>query len=416
MIGLAGAVAGVLLLISAVLTAAQASVLQIGAPRLRTLQREGFRGAEALAEVRANDPTVRASVRLATRICNLTALGIVTVMGYETWPAAWAVFFVVLGGIVAVHVFADVLPHVVAAHSPVRLALTLATLLLAVARGTRWLIAPIAVLEDRIVGNGEELTTEERELREMQEIGEEEGVLEESESRLVERAFRLDELTAWDVMKPRVDIFAWKDSRKLEDVVPALSEVRFSRIPVYRGSIDEITGIVYVREAYERYIEGDRATPLRELARPPFFVPGSLPLTQLLQDFQAKRIHMGIVADEFGGTDGLVTLEDVLEELVGEIHDELDEEEIDIVHLSPTTIEADAGIDVRELNRALEVDLPKEEHRSLNGYILEELGHVPLTGSAFERAGVRFEVLEASETQVVRVRLTRLDEAREPVD
>jgi CBS domain containing-hemolysin-like protein len=305
---------------------------------------------------------------------------------------------------------------VLAAKSPVRLALTLAPLLLGVVRWTRPLTAPVAVLEDRIVGNGDELTTEERELREMREIGEEEGVLEESESRLVERAFRLDELTAWDVMVPRVDIFAWKDDRELEEIIPTLTDVRFSRVPVYRGSIDEITGVVYVREAYERYVGGDCQIKLRELARPPFFVPGSLSLTQLLQDFQSRRIHMGIVADEFGGTDGLVTLEDVLEELVGEIHDELDVEEVDIVRLSPTTIEADAGIDLRELSEALDVDLPKAEHRSLNGYILEELGHVPLTGAAFERAGVRFEILEASETQVVRVRLTRLEEAREPAD
>jgi putative hemolysin len=415
MIGLAGAVAGILLMASAVLTAGQAAVLHIGASRLRTLQREGFSGAEALAQVRASDPTVRASVRLATRICNLAALGIVTVMGYETWPAAWPVFFVVLAGIIAVHVVADVLPHVLAARSPVRLALTLAPLLRGVVRWTRFLTAPAGMLEDRIA-NGEDLSTEERELREMQEIGEEEGVLEESESRLVERAFRLDELTAWDVMIPRVDIFAWKDDKRLQDIVPTLTEVRHSRVPVYRGSIDEITGIVYVREAYERYVEGDGGITLRELARPPFFVPGSLSLTQLLQDFQSRRIHLGIVADEFGGTDGLVTLEDVLEELVGEIHDELDVEEIDIVHLSPTTIEADAGIDVRELDEALGVELPQAEHRSLNGYILEELGHVPLTGSAFERAGVRFEILEASETQVVRVRLTRLEEAREPAD
>jgi putative hemolysin len=415
MIGLAALLAVLLLLVSAVLSAGQAAVLMISPSRLRTLRREGFSGAEALAQVRATDPSVRASVRLATRICNLTALGIMTVIGYETWQAAWPVFFVVLGGIVVVHVAADVLPHMLAARSPVRLALTLAPLLLGVVRWTRPLTAPVAVLEDRIV-NGEDLTTAERELREMRKIGEEEGVLEESESRLVERAFRLDELTAWDVMVPRVDIFAWRDDKKLAEIVPTLTEVRFSRVPVYRGSVDEITGIVYVREAYERFVEGDGGITLREMARPPFFVPGSLPLTQLLQDFQSKRIHMGIVADEFGGTDGLVTLEDVLEELVGEIHDELDVEEIDIVRLSPSIVEADAGIDVRELNEALGVELPQAEHRSLNGYILEELGHVPLAGSAFERAGVRFEVLEASETQVVRVRLTRLEEAPEPAE
>jgi CBS domain containing-hemolysin-like protein len=414
MTGLAAVVAALLLLASAALTAAQAAASHVGASRIRTLQAEGFGGAAALAAVREDDDAVRASIRLVTRVCNLMALGIATVLGVETWHAALPVILVVLGGIATVHVVADVVPHVLAARSPVRLALTSAPLLLAVARLARPFTAPVAVLEDRIVGGENE--TSERELREIQEIGEEEGVLEESESRLVERAFRLDELTAWDVMTPRVDVFAWRDNLTLAEVVGTLKDVRFSRVPVYKGTIDEITGIVHVREAYEHFVEGHGTMRLAELARPPFFVPGSLSLTQLLQDFQARRIHMGIVADEFGGTDGLVTLEDVIEELVGEIHDELDAEEQDIVQVSSATLETDAGIDLRELSKALDVELPTDEHRSLNGYILEELGHVPLTGAIFERGSLRIEILEATETQVVRARLTKLEPARQAVD
>ncbi|HSH76715.1 MAG TPA: hemolysin family protein [Longimicrobiales bacterium] len=411
MTGLAGAAAGVLMLASAVITAALAATLQIGASRLRTLRSEGFAGAEALAQLRGIEVTVRASVRLVTRFCNLTALGIVTVLGVERWPAAWAAILVVLSGIALVHVVTDILPHALAARSPVRLALSSAPLLLGLVRLTRPLTAPVAVLEDRIAGGNDDETTEQRELREIREIGEEAGILEESENRLVERAFRLDELTAWDVMVPRVDIFAWKDDTKIDEIIGSLSEVRFSRVPVYRGSVDEITGIVYVREAYERFVQGGGSGTLAELARPPFFVPGSLSLTQLLQDFQARRIHMGIVADEFGGTDGLVTLEDVLEELVGEIHDELDLEEVELVRVSPTTLECDAGIDLRELNEALGVELPKAEHRSLNGYILEELGHVPVAGAVLERTGLRIEILEATDTQVIRARLSKLQHA-----
>jgi CBS domain containing-hemolysin-like protein len=177
--------------------------------------------------------------------------------------------------------------------------------------------------------------------------------------------------------------------------------------------VDDVTGIVYVREAYERITRGDRDATLASFAREPFFVPGSLSLTQLLQDFQSRRIHMGIVADEFGGTDGLVTMEDILEELVGEIHDELDIEELEILKSSPTMLEVEASIDLRELNEALDVELPVDEHRSLNGYILEELGHVPLTGAIFERGGLRIEIMEATETQVVGARLTKLEPAPE---
>jgi CBS domain containing-hemolysin-like protein len=169
-----------------------------------------------------------------------------------------------------------------------------------------------------------------------------------------------------------------------------------------------------VRELYERVAAGDQQVKLAELSHEPFFVPGSLSCAQLLRDFQSGRIHMGLVADEFGGTDGLVTLEDVLEELVGEIHDETDVTEEEILRLSDTELECDAGVDVRDINEALNVSLPKDEHRSLNGLILEELGHVPAQGDSFEAAGVRIDIVEASETQVLRARVTRLSAPRVP--
>jgi CBS domain containing-hemolysin-like protein len=147
---------------------------------------------------------------------------------------------------------------------------------------------------------------------------------------------------------------------------------------------------------------------LAQLARDPLFVPGSLPLTRLLHQFQARRMHMGIIADEFGGTDGLATLEDILEELVGEIVDETDIDEEALIRISKTQIVAPGGIDVRELNYAFNVTLPQLEHRSLNGFILEELGHVPEPGETVERAGVKIEVLTASDTQVLTARLTKL--------
>jgi CBS domain containing-hemolysin-like protein len=222
----------------------------------------------------------------------------------------------------------------------------------------------------------------------------------------------LDELTAHDVMVPRVDIYAWHDDTLLEDIVPTLPDVPYSRVPVYHGTIDNVTGIVYVREAYERWVKGDRKVPLGELARSPFFVPGAVSLTKLLQDFRDRRAHIGVVADEFGGTDGIVTLQDVVKELVGEIHDERDDRaEQPMVVLSSTTIETDATIDVRALNDSLHTEVPDEESRSLNGFILEEVGQVPKKGASFEAKGVRVEILEATPTHVVRARVTRLPDA-----
>jgi CBS domain containing-hemolysin-like protein len=272
------------------------------------------------------------------------------------------------------------------------------------------LVTPLIRLEDFLATYGDEVgaTPEVREVRELAELGQEEGVVEEEEHLLVERAFRLDELLVWDVMIPRVDIFAWSDTRTLQEILPEMENVPYSRVPVYGESIDDVTGILYIREAYVWYAAGRVDAPLSALSREPFFVPGSLTLTRILRDFQARRIHMGIVADEFGGTDGLVTLEDVLEELVGEIQDETDVTEEPLTRLSRNEIVADGSIDLREINLAFNVTLPQMEHRSLNGLIIEELGYVPQDGEALERSGVRIEVVEATDTQVIRARLTKL--------
>ena len=399
---------GLFLLLSATLTAAQTAAFQVSESRMRTLKGEGFKGAKALAEVRTRAGHVGASVRLITGALNLGTLGIGVATGILTLERGPPAIVVMIAAAIVI-VFADVLPRSIAARHPVRLALASASGLLSLTQWTRWISIPVSRLEDALVKNRkDELSMEERELREIQEIGQEEGVLEESENLLVERAFRLDELTAWDAMVPRVDIFAWQEDLTLSEIIDGLPDVPYSRVPVYKDSVDDVTGILYVREAYERISQGMHDLKLHQISRTPFFVPGSLSLAQLMRDFQAKRIHMGIVADEFGGTDGLVTLEDVLEELVGEIRDETDVEEEEIRRVSRSQIECDAGVDVREINQALGVTLPKLEHRSLNGLILEELGHVPSVGEKLLCDDVRIEIIQATETQVIRALVTRL--------
>ena len=399
---------GLCLLLSATLTAAQTAAFQISESRMRTLKSEGFKGAEALTEVRRRAGNVGSSVRLITDTLNLGTMGIGVATGVLTLERGPPALYVMVG-VVIIIVFADVLPRSIAARHPVRLALASASGLLSLTQWTRWISVPVSRLEDALAKNREdELSMEERELREIQEIGQEEGVLEESENLLVERAFRLDELTAWDAMVPRVDIFAWQEDLTLSEIIDGLPDVPYSRVPVYKDSVDDVTGILYVREAYERISQGMHDLKLHQISRAPFFVPGSLSLAQLMRDFQAKRIHMGIVADEFGGTDGLVTLEDVLEELVGEIRDETDVEEEEIRRVSRNQIECDAGVDVRDINQALGVTLPKLEHRSLNGLILEELGHVPSVGEKLLCGDIRIEIMQATETQVIRAQVTRL--------
>ena len=395
-----------LLLMSAILTAVHDSVFQITRSHTRTLVEEGFDGAKNVDAAREHKHAVQASVRVTTTVLNLSALALIALTGVSTWGRLGQVTSTLLG-LVLVLTIADLIPHLIAARRPIRLALSSAGMLLFVERIARPLVRPVERLEYHIGGNDDTVSDAQRELREIQEIGTEEGVLEEGESLLVERAFRLDELTAWDVMVPRVDIFAWQENLKLRDIVKTLTQVPYSRVPVYTDSVDDVTGIVYVREIYERFVGGELDRSVADLAHDPFFVPGSRSLTELLQEFQARRIHMGIVADEFGGTDGLVTLEDILEELVGEIHDETDLDEEEIQRISEDVLECDAGVDLRDLDEELDIALPQGEHRSLNGFLLEELGHVPEAGEYLVTSVARIDILQSSDTQVLRARVTR---------
>jgi CBS domain containing-hemolysin-like protein len=402
-------VAAALILLSALFSASSIAVFSLGGSRIRTLLDEGFGGAEALSELRSRSGPIQGLLLVASSLCNLAAVGLVS--GWSALEGDRVAFVqaLVLSTLAALF-FGELLPRSLAARRSIRVALALAPAVLRLDRAVGPLVAPFFRLESYLAraagGNGE--TQEEREVREITTLGQEEGVVGNEEHELIERAFRLDELSVWEIMTPRVNIFAWPDALTLEEIMEKLETVPFSRVPVYGESVDDITGILHVREAYQAFIAGHGGTTLKALAREPFFVPGSVPLTKLLGDFQAKRIHLGIVADEFGGTDGLVTLEDVLEELVGEIVDETDLPEQPLLRVSKTEAIADGGLDLRDINYAFNVSLPQLEHRSLNGLIIEELGYVPEKGETLEAHGVRIDILDASETQVVRARIRKL--------
>ncbi|NNF38849.1 MAG: HlyC/CorC family transporter [Gemmatimonadetes bacterium] len=404
----AGVVAAVFILASALLSAAETAVFSVSRSRLRTLVDEGFQGADELARIRARSTSIQTAVHLLITILNLVAVGLAATAGALTAGAAGALG-ALAAAVAVLLVFAEIAPRALAFRRPIRMALASAPGLARLERIMGALLSPFIRLEALLSGlHGEDDELDEREMRDLTQLGRKEGVVDSEEHALVERAFRLDERTAWDVMTPRVDVFAWSEDRTLDSIVPELEGVPYSRVPVYGESVDDITGILYVREAYQTWASGDVDVTLGSLAREPYFVPGSLSLSQLLRSFQARRLHMGIVADEFGGTDGLVTLEDVLEELVGEIVDETDVPDEELLRIGENDLVADGGVDLRDINESFGLALPEEENRSLNGFILEELGYVPLTGETLDVDGARVEVLEATETQVVRARVTRI--------
>lgn len=398
----------VLLIISGFFSSAEIAVFSISRAKASGLLEEGRAGARALVEVKEKPEHVLITILIGNNVANIGAASVAT---YTATLAFGSAGVGIATGVMTLLVlfFGEITPKSFAARNAASLALVAAPLLRTLGRVLWPLVAPLeAIVRTLLPPKSNVQGVTEQEIRIMTRMGHSAGEIEEHERQLIERTFMLDARRVWEVMTPRVDIFAWEDSRTLADIAEELQRVPFSRIPVYGESADDVTGLLYLRDVYQALLAGQRDLPLKELAREPFFVPSSVSLIRLLEDFQSRRIHMGLVVDEHGGIDGLITLEDILEELVGEIVDETDIPEEPIVRINRNEILVDGAADLREINHFFNTSIPLLEHRSLNGYLLEELGRVPETGETIEREGVRIEVLRASETQVTRARLRRV--------
>jgi putative hemolysin len=408
-----------LLLVLAILASAFFSAVELAVffpseSRLRSLSEKNVRGASALAQLRSRPERTLVLLRMADAMSDVGAGALTAYIAYLEWNLVGLAVAIGVVSFLVLYI-GELIPMGIAAHHGQRIALQVAPPLLLLTR----VLSPLLLLLARLARlrpdrRNTVSTITETEIRQLTALGHTEGEIQEHERELIERAFRLDETKAWEIMVPRVDIFAWPGSKRLADIAAELPTVRHSRVPVYGESIDDITGVLYLRDAYQALVSRQADRPLHSLAREPLVVPGSLPLSKLLRDFQARRIHLAVVVDEYGGTDGLVTLEDVLEELVGEIVDETDVAEDAITRVSRSEILAWGDADLREINHFFNTALPQLEHRSLNGYLLEELGRVPAPGEKLEREGVVIEVLEATETQVTRARLKRVGHTVEP--
>lgn len=407
----------ILILLSAFFSGSEIALFSIGESRILSLVEERRRGARTLQRLKERPERLLVTLLLAKNAANVVAAALMTALAlrlYGTPGVAWAAGLVTL----LVLVFGEITPKGLATRNSEEVALRVAPVIFVVSQVLSPLIVPLEMLTKRFVSRSRrdgKVGVTEGEIREMAAVGPGEPV-NEQERRIIERAFLLDETRAWDIMTPRVDILAWPADRPLSSIINDLPLLRYSRVPIYRDSVDDIVGILYTRDAYQALVGGQRDVLLEDLAREPFFVPGSITSTRLLGDFQTRRIHMGIVIDEYGGTDGLITLEDILEELVGEINDETDLEYQPVIRLSRDEILVEGATDLREINYYFGTRFPLLEHRSLNGYLLDELGQVPVKGERIEREGIAIVVVESTETQVLQARLSRDAPAGDDLD
>ncbi len=210
-----------------------------------------------------------------------------------------------------------------------------------------------------------------------------------------------------EVMTPRVDMISIEASTTVEDLASLVNEHKFSRVPVVGETVDQVVGIVNIKDLVEALVEGASQKRVTEIARPAIFVPETKRVRDMLSEFQRCREHLAIVVDEYGGTAGLVSIEDLLEEIVGEIQDEHEDEDLAVVEQPDGSIIADGKAEVEEIERALQIELGDTEFETVGGMAFAHLGYVPRTGEEFEYDGLHVTVLEADDRRVQRVRIAR---------
>lgn len=249
-------------------------------------------------------------------------------------------------------------------------------------------------------------------LRTLIEVGQRQGVFEEGETEMLHSIFELSETPVREVMTPRVDMVYVNVNDSLDRVLETFEEQDFSRLPVIQDNRDNVIGILYMKDLLHRWREEDSNGHLvREMMRPALFVPESKRIDDVLEQFRREKTHIAIVVDEYGGTAGLVTIEDILEEIVGDIEDEFDEEENDVKEIAPGSWEVDASIDAEDLEDEIGVVFPEDEgFESLAGFLIAKHGDLPRTGEELIHERHRFTILEADERRISKVRIDKLPE------
>jgi CBS domain containing-hemolysin-like protein len=397
-----------LILVSALLTGAEAAYFSLGRTRLKRLAEEQGpeQGEQALLLTRPHDLLVTLLVGIT--LVNIAASALAATMAAKLFgpvglPVAIGAMTVLLV------IFGEVLPMTLAVEHPERYSAW-------VNRPVAWLsgllwpvrriLGGVTALTLRLVGSerqqGEPEISEE-ELRTLVDVGAREGVVDRTEREMIHKVFELEDTLVREVMVPRPDMFCLDLGTPPADILPLLREQLHSRVPVFEETVDQIVGVLYTKDLlpYLRGLPSD--FDLRARLHPPYFVPESKRADALLREFQAKKLHLAIVVDEYGGTAGLVTLEDLLEELVGEIRDEFDEEERLIQKVDPSTYRVSGKLPIDELNAATGLSLPNESFDTVGGWVLDLFGRVPHRGEKTETDTVSVGVEKVERTRVVEV-------------
>jgi magnesium and cobalt transporter len=237
-------------------------------------------------------------------------------------------------------------------------------------------------------------------------VGEDEGIIEPAEGRLLQSIVDFGDRLAHEIMTPRIDVLAFDARQPIEELARLFSESKYARIPIYEKSIDQITGMVHIKDLFEAIFKNEPRTVV-EMARPPYFVSETKKVSELLREFQSEHLQVCVVVDEYGGTAGIITTEDIIEEIVGEIADEHEDEEATLVDLGDGSFMLSGQLRVEQLEEKLDADLAGEDYETVAGLIFTTLGRVPAVGAVVNKNGYRFEVDRVDRRRIYRVKVSK---------
>jgi CBS domain containing-hemolysin-like protein len=384
-----------LVLLAGLASMTDAALATVSQARAAELAREGRRGAGALAAV-ASDVVRYVNLLLLLRLlCELTATTLVALVAVDTWGIGWQAALVSAGAMTLVSfVVVGVAPRTLGRQHAYAVGRATAPLV-------RWLgkvlnpLAKLLILIGNAVTPGKGFPEgpfgSQVELRELVDLAEQRGVVEHGEREMIHSVFTLGDTIAREVMVPRTEMVWIEGPKTLQQALFLFLRSGFSRIPVIGESVDDVLGVLYLKDVIRRTQNGDpgaTAQAVSEAMRPANFVPESKPVDDLLSEMQAARNHLVIVVDEYGGTAGLVTIEDILEEIVGEITDEYDVERPPIEHLEDGAVRVTARLPIEDLGDVFGVELPADEVETVGGLLAQTLGRVPIPGAKAEVRGL----------------------------
>ncbi|MBQ3654386.1 MAG: HlyC/CorC family transporter [Synergistaceae bacterium] len=413
----------VLFLLSAFFSGAETSITATGKGKLRTLQETGrYKFLNTTFQWLIDDTQEALTVCLiANNVVNISASAFASAVALELFGAG-ALVFVVPVMTVLIVIFGEILPKSAAMIYSEKVLIFSAPIL----RILAFLIAPAAWLMKKCVtaiglllhldlGTQQVFVTRD-EIEQVVKIATESGALEANERRMIDGIIDFDETRVHEIMIPRTDMIALEESATLDEAVKLFIEEGHSRIPVYEESPDNIVGILYVKDTLKNLREGDLSCEVRNLLRKPIFVPETIKTAEVLEAMRHEHIHIAIIVDEYGGVAGIVTMEDILEQIVGEIQDEYDEESPEVQKLDDGSYMVQGSMSLEDLSDALGSEFTSDDAETVGGLVLTLSGNFPEEGEIFEYEGWRIKVTELEEHRIKLLNLSRIEAQQEETE